>query len=260
MSQAANPGAGLACRDATVRFGAFTAVDRVSLDFTPGITHGVIGPNGAGKTTLINVLSGRQPLTEGRVLLDGRDIGALPAHARAHLGLGRSFQITKIFPTMTVFENLRLAAQAPRFGLQPLWRPVTAYGPLAVAADEMLGFIGLGARRDTVAGQLAHGEQRALEVGLTLMTNPSIVLLDEPLAGVGQHEVEAAVDLLRRMRQGRTVILIEHNMTVMMALADRIVVMARGAVLATGTPEQVRANAAVRATYLGEEDADHAGA
>ena len=246
--------AGLACRNATVRFGAFTAVDGVDLEFPPNLMHGVIGPNGAGKTTLINALSGQQALSAGQVLLEGRDIGAVPAHERAHLGIGRSFQITKIFPTMTVFENLRLAGQARRFGIQPMWRTVTGYPALAEAADEMLGFIGLTARRDVVAGQLAHGDQRALEVGLTLMTNPTIVLLDEPLAGVGQHEVERAVDLLRRVRQGRTVILIEHNMKVMMALADRIVVMARGAVLATGTPDEVRADARVRATYLGEDD------
>ena len=155
---------------------------------------------------------------------------------------------------MTVFENLRLAAQASRFGVQPFWKPVSNYRALAAAADEMLGFIGLEARRDVIAEQLSHGDQRALEVGLTLMTEPRIVLLDEPLAGVGQHEIDRAVDLLQRARQGRTVILIEHNMAVMMALADRIVVMARGAVLAAGTPDEVRADAKVRTAYLGEDD------
>jgi len=252
-----NPGAtgqGLSCRNATVRFGAFTAVDDVTIDFTPGLLHGVIGPNGAGKTTLINALSGRQTLSAGQVLLDGMDISSLPPHVRAERGIGRSFQITKIFPTMTVFENLRLAAQASRFGVQPFWKPVMRYRALATAADEMLGFIGLEARRDVIAEQLSHGDQRALEVGLTLMTEPTIVLLDEPLAGVGQHEVDRAVDLLRRARQGRTVILIEHNMAVMMALADRIVVMARGAVLAAGTPDEVRADPRVRTAYLGEDD------
>jgi len=199
-------------------------------------------------------LSGRQALTDGKVLLDGRDISGLSAHARARLGIGRSFQITKIFPTMTVFENLRLAGQAGHFDLQPFWRPVSSYSALAAAADEMLGFIGLRARRDLVAAQLAHGEQRALELGLTLMNKPAILLLDEPLAGVGQHEVERVVDLLRRMGQGRTVILIEHNMRAMMALADQIVVMTHGAVLATGTPAQVQGDPRVRTSYLGEED------
>ncbi len=245
------PATGLACRQATVRYGAFTAVNALDLDFAPGLLHGVIGPNGAGKTTLLNVLSGRQPLTAGQVLLDGEDISALPAHARARRGIGRSFQITKIFPTMTVFENLRLAGQATRTGLQPFWRSVRADRALAAAADEMLDFIGLGALRDVVAEQLAHGDQRALEVGLTLMAQPRIVLLDEPLAGVGQHEVERAVALLQRVRQGRTVVLIEHNMQVMMALADRIVVMAQGALLASGTPQQMRSDPRVRATYLG---------
>ncbi|MEO8855448.1 MAG: ABC transporter ATP-binding protein [Burkholderiaceae bacterium] len=245
---------GLACSNASVRFGAFTALDAISVDFAPNLLHGVIGPNGAGKTTLINALSGLQTLTTGRVLLNGRDITALPAHRRAHLGIGRSFQITKTFPTMTVFENLRLAGQASRFDVQPFWRSVTAYRRLAAAAEEMLDFIGLRKLRDVIVGQLAHGDQRALEVGLTLMGNPSIVLLDEPLAGVGQQEVDRAVDLMRRMREGRTVILIEHNMKVMMALADRIVVMARGALLATGTPDEVRADARVRAIYLGEDE------
>ena len=250
--------AGLSCRNATVRFGAFTAVESVDIDFTPGVLHGVIGPNGAGKTTLINALSGRQALSAGQVLLDGQDISGLPAHQLARLGIGRSFQITKTFPSMTVYENLRVAGQAAYFALQPFWRAVTRYPALAEAVEDMLGFIGLRERRDVIAGQLAHGDQRALEVGLTLMRKPRIVLLDEPLAGVGQHEVERAVDLLQRMRVGRTVILIEHNMKVMMALADRIVVMARGAVLANGTPEEVRADPKVRASYLGEED--HAGA
>ena len=249
MTQAA-----LSCRQATVRFGAFTAVNAVDIDFAPGLLHGVIGPNGAGKTTLLNLLSGRQVLTHGQVLMEGRDITAMPAHARARMGLGRSFQITKIFPTMTVFENLRLAGQAAQFGLQPLWRSVTAYPRLAAAAEEMLEFIGLTALGDVVAEQLAHGDQRALEVGLTLMAKPRIVLLDEPLAGVGQHEVERAVALLRRVRENRTVVLIEHNMKVMMALADRIVVMAQGAVLAQGTPAEVRDDPRVRSTYLGGDD------
>jgi branched-chain amino acid transport system ATP-binding protein len=245
---------GLDCRDVTIRFGAFTALNAVNVAFAPGLLHGVIGPNGAGKTTLINALSGRQALTAGQVLLDGRDISALPAHARARMGIGRSFQITKNFPTMTVFENLRLAAQASRFGVQPFWRVVAGYPNLTAPAEEMLEFIGLTARRNVIAEQLSHGDQRALEVGLTMMTEPDIVLLDEPLAGVGQHEVEGAVNLLRRVSRGRTVILIEHNMSVMMALADRIVVMTRGAVLATGTPTEVRSDPAVRAAYLGEDD------
>lgn len=238
----------------TLAFGGVKALSGVGFGVQPGSITAVIGPNGAGKTTLLNVLSGRQPLTSGQVLLDGRDIGALHAHERARQGIGRSFQITKIFPTMTVFENLRLAGQAARFGVQPFWRSVTAYRALAAAADEMLGFIGLEALRDVVAEQLAHGDQRALEVGLTLMGNPRIVLLDEPLAGVGQHEVERAIALLQRVRKDRTVILIEHNMKVMMALADRIVVMAHGAVLASGTPQEMRTDLRVRATYLGGDD------
>lgn len=172
--------------------------------------------------------------------------------------MGRSFQITKIFPTMTVFENLRLAAQPVHFPLQPFWLPVTSFRAVAEAADQMLEFVGLVRHRDVVAGQLAHGDQRALEVGLSLMGNPRTLLLDEPMAGVGHHEVERAVDLLHRVRAGRTVVLIEHNMKVMMALAERIVVMARGTVLATGTPEEMRNDPRVRASYLGEDEDAHA--
>lgn len=244
----------LECRDVAVRFGAFTAIDGVSLSFEAGRLYAVIGPNGAGKTTLLNVLSGRLQADSGRVLLDGREVTNVPAHARARLGLGRSFQITKLFAGLTVFESLRLAGLGRFFRLQPFWRPIGSYRAVSAAADAMLETIGLAERRGTVAEQLSHGDQRALEVGLSLMTEPRVLLLDEPLAGVGQHEVERAVALIERVRAGRTVVLIEHNMQAVMRLSEEIVVMVRGRVLASGAPEAIRRDAAVRAAYLGEAD------
>ncbi len=245
------------CERVTVRFGALVAVDQVSLSFPGGGLHSIIGPNGAGKTTLINVLSGRQQPDEGRVLLGGKDITARPAFQRARLGIGRSFQITKIFPTMSVFENLRLAAQARAFGVQPFWRRVDAYHGLAEAAERIAAEVGLEPMRDRPAEQLSHGDQRALEIGITLMTEPDILLLDEPLAGVGEQEIEQTAALIRRIARGRTVILIEHNIDVVMSVSDRIVVMSQGAVLSIGTPDQIRRDPAVREAYLGDE---HAGA
>ena len=248
--------AALECAGVTVRFGAFIAIDDVSLSFAPGRLYSVIGPNGAGKTTLINVLSGRLSPDSGRVRLDGRDVSDMPAHRRASGGLGRSFQITKLFAGLTVFESLRLAGLGRFFRFQPFWRPVGSYRAVSAAADGMLQTIGLAERRDTVAEQLSHGDQRALEVGLTLMTEPRVLLLDEPLAGVGQHEIERAIALIERVRAGRTVVLIEHNMQAVMRLSDEIVVMVRGRVLASGSPEAIRRDPAVRAAYLGEADVD----
>jgi branched-chain amino acid transport system ATP-binding protein len=190
------------------------------------------------------------------VLLEERDVTGDAAHARARGGLGRSFQITKLFAGLTVFESLRLAGLGRFFRLQPFWRPIGSYRAVGQAADAMLETLGLAHRRDTIAEQLSHGDQRALEVGLSLMTEPRVLLLDEPLAGVGQHEIERAVALIDRVRAGRTVVLIEHNMRAVMRLSDEIVVMVRGRVLATGQPETIRRDPAVRAAYLGDADAD----
>ena len=251
---AAAPSA-LRCEGINVQFGALWAVNNVTLDFAAGGIQSVIGPNGAGKTTLINVLSGRQKPGSGRVLLGGRDITASGAHQRARLGIGRSFQITKVFAGMTVFENLRLAAQAGTFRMQPFWRPVEGYGALAERADAVVRQIGLGALRDHPAELLSHGDQRALELGITLMTDPAVLLLDEPLAGVGEREIGRTMDVITTVAQGRTVILIEHNIDVVMRVSTRVVVMNQGAVLSTGTPDEVRRDPAVREAYLGDEHA-----
>jgi branched-chain amino acid transport system ATP-binding protein len=242
----------LRCEGATVQFGAFTALRNVSLSFAADVRYGIIGPNGAGKTTLINVLSGRLPVTQGRVFLGDEDITRLPPYRRARRGLGRSFQITQVFPEMTVFENIRLAHQAAALRLQPFWRPIGTIRALREAADRTLAFIGLGHRRDTPAAILSHGDQRALEVGLALAAGTRVLLLDEPLAGVGQHEVPAAVDLIARAAVGRTMILIEHNMNALMRLSDQVIAMTAGEVLAQGTPAAIRADRRVRAAYLGD--------
>jgi len=245
----------LRCEHVDVRFGALRAVADVSLDFSGGGIQSVIGPNGAGKTTLINVLSGRQPPSAGRVFLGDRDITASGAHKRARLGIGRSFQITKVFAGMTVFENLRLAAQARMFRRQPLWRSVEHYPGLATQADAVAEEIGLARLRDRPAELLSHGDQRALELGITLMTSPGILLLDEPLAGVGEKEVDQTIALIAALAKGRTVILVEHNIDVVMRVSDRVVVMNEGRVLACGTPAEVRNDPAVRTAYLGEDHA-----
>lgn len=243
------------CGAVSVRFGALAAVNDVSLDFETGRFHSVIGPNGAGKTTLINVLSGRQPPTSGKVFMNGIDITSVEAHERARQGIGRSFQITKVFAGMTVFENLRLAAQARVFRIQPSWRPVQHYSAIADEAHAMIDDIGLAQFRNHPADLLSHGDQRALELGITLMTDPAILLLDEPLAGVGEKEITRTMEVITRVAKGRTVILIEHNIDVVMRVSDRVVVMNQGAVLSDGTPDQVRRDPAVREAYLGEDHA-----
>lgn len=243
------------CGAVSVRFGALAAVNDVSLDFETGRFHSVIGPNGAGKTTLINVLSGRQPPTSGKVFMNGIDITSVEAHERARQGIGRSFQITKVFAGMTVFENLRLAAQARVFRMQPSWLPVQHYSAIADEAHAMIDDIGLAQFRNHPADLLSHGDQRALELGITLMTDPAILLLDEPLAGVGEKEITRTMEVITRVAKGRTVILIEHNIDVVMRVSDRVVVMNQGAVLSDGTPDQVRRDPAVREAYLGEDHA-----
>ncbi len=243
----------LECKDVSVRFGGFVAVDSVTFGFASGRVYGLIGPNGAGKTTLMNAIVGRQRVASGTIHLRGRDVTRLGVPARARLGLGRSFQITKIFSGMTVFENLRLAAQVSAFRWQPAWRPASSYRRIADDARGMLAQIGLERHADTEADKLSHGDQRALELGLALMTRPDVLLLDEPLAGVGHGNLAAAMDLLERVIRGRTVLLIEHNMDAVMRLAEEVLVMANGRLLASGSPAEIRRNEQVRAAYLGSE-------
>jgi branched-chain amino acid transport system ATP-binding protein len=235
----------------SVCFGSFTALSRVSFQFEPGRVYGIIGPNGAGKTTLMNAVVGRQRLGSGSIHLLGRDVSRLGVPARARLGLGRSFQISKVFSGMTTLENLRLAAQVAAFPWQPFWRPAAADRRITEDARAMLAFVGLERHAVTDADALSHGDQRALELGLTLMTRPTVLLLDEPLAGVGQQSLRDASALLERVVQGRTVLLIEHNMDALMRLADLVLVLVGGRLIAHGTPDEIRRSDAVRAAYLG---------
>ena len=239
----------LAAAAVGVRFGDFCALSDVKLEVAPGTLHAVIGPNGAGKTTLFNVLTGRLAPTEGRVWLSGRDVTRLPAHRRVHLGMARSFQVTNIFPDLTVGENWRLADRAVR-GCEPwvFWR-----GERRAAAREAeaLEEVGLVPQAHLRAGDLSHGAQRALEISMALAADPRILLLDEPLAGMGIDDIHRTKELIRALVPARTVVLIEHNMRVVLDISDRITVLAQGRPIAEGDPAAIRADARVRDAYLG---------
>ena len=245
----------IACSGITVEFDGFVALNNVALDVPTGKTVALIGPNGAGKTTLLNAISGRVPLKSGRIDLWGDDISRLSVAGRVRRGLGRSFQIINIFQEMTTFENLRVAAQPPRFGLQPFWRPVGHWSELGDRAREVAATVGLTDVLDMPVATLSHGRQRAVELGLALMSDPRVLLLDEPLAGVGHNEIASTMELIERVRENRTVLLVEHNMDVVMKLSDEIVVMMGGEVLMRGTPAEVRSDPRVKRAYLGDEEA-----
>lgn len=237
------------------RFGGVRAVSDVSLDARTGEIHAVIGPNGAGKSTLINLLSGDFPVDTGDIRLGSSDITRLRADKRARAGLGRSYQKTTIFQQFTAQENVRLAAQA--HARSPLSMSGGAYADETVNARtlEALEQTGLTARSHLKAMHLSHGEQRQLEIAMVLATQPRVILLDEPLAGMGQAEARRMVDLIATLKTGRAVIVVEHDMDAVFELADRLTVMADGRVIASGLPQDVRNDAAVKAAYLGEGDA-----
>lgn len=241
----------LSCRDVCVRFGNFSAVNGVTLDFTEGQICSVIGPNGAGKTTLLNALSGRVAVSSGQILLRGNDITRVPPHRRANAGIGRAFQIVSLFGEMTVFENFRVAAQACRAGMQPFWRPISSCSELSEKAEHCLERVGLADKRNRVAGSLSHGDQRAIEIGLALVADPPVLLLDEPLAGMGQAELHRGIELLARLIAGRTVVLVEHNMELVMNISDEIAVLVDGKVLTKDVPARIRENREVQRAYLG---------
>lgn len=245
----------LTCTGLTVRYGSFAALTDVTLAFREGEVCSLIGPNGAGKTTFANALTGLQAPTAGRVFLNGEDVTRVGNTARARRGLGRSFQLINIFGGMTVYENLRLGAQAVQSGWQPFWSPISRDRDAKRRAEAMLELIGLERLRNRVAGRLSHGDQRALELGLTLVAEPRILVLDEPLAGVGHHGLERAIDLLRKVAARRTVVMIEHNIDAVMALSQEIAVLVGGRLLTKGTPEEIRNSIDVQRAYLGEGDA-----
>jgi branched-chain amino acid transport system ATP-binding protein len=247
----------LETRELSKLFGALVAVDGVSLSFAPGKVHAVLGPNGAGKTTLINLLSGDLPPSNGLIFFKGKDITGSPANKISQMGIGRSYQKTNIFPAFTCFENCRLAAQSRLSTSMRFFRPALAYAEVNKRADEAIELCGLNHRRDTVAATMSYGEQRQLEIGMMLATQPELLLLDEPLAGMGSEEAHKVVDLMRRLAKNHSLILIEHDMDAVFAVADTLTVMVNGRMLATGGVEEVRANKAVQEAYLGHDEEGH---
>ncbi|AVJ29871.1 ABC transporter ATP-binding protein [Achromobacter spanius] len=235
------------------RYGGLTVTDKLSLDVASGELHAVIGPNGAGKTTLIGQLSGELRPDAGRVLLDGKDVTRMPVEKRVRHGLARSYQITSVFKTFTALENVAMAVQARRGHSFRFWRPVLSTPALTEPAREALALAGLSARENTPASDLAHGELRQLELAMVLACQPSLLLLDEPMAGMSQHESEAMTRLLLSLRGRYTILLVEHDMQAVFALSDRITVLVYGRALACGTADQIRDDPQVRECYLGSE-------
>ncbi len=243
----------LAARGITKRFGGLTAVGGVSLELTQGTIHAVIGPNGAGKSTLTHLLSGDIAPSSGTVTLAGRDVTGWPPERISRAGLGRSYQKTNIFLPFTVWENVRLAAQSRNQHAARWLRRAGSFTDTNERAARALELAGLQQRRDAVAGTMSHGEQRQLEIAMSLATQPRVLLLDEPLAGMGTAEAERMVGLLLRLKPEHAMMLVEHDMDAVFALADRLTVMVNGQVIASGEPTQVRADPTVQTAYLGEE-------
>ena len=241
----------LEVEDVTQRFGKFVALDRVSATFEAGKLTAIIGPNGAGKSTFFNVVSGAFAPTGGRVRFQGRDITGAAQHEFARLGIAKSFQITNVFKQLTAHENVRVAAQMRTSRFQ-LMRARSTLRTLIEKADRLLERVGLYALRDKPASDLAHGQQRALEIAMALASDPALLLMDEPTAGMSPEETKVMMRLIRELADERTVVLVEHKMKLVMGLCERLIVLHHGTFLAQGTPDEIRANAEVRRVYLGE--------
>lgn len=251
----------LAAADVTRRFGGLTAVNGVSLGLARGQVHAVIGTNGAGKSTLINILSGELAPSSGHVMLGGRDITAWRQPERARAGLGRSYQRSTLFPELSVFENCRLAAQAGRQRFWHWWRAASDCRRSAELAHHALERTGLANDATRLAGLMPHGRKRQLEIAMCLAGEPQVLLLDEPLAGMGPEETDRILDLLQTLKAGHAILLVEHDMDAVFRIAETITVMVNGTAIASGTPADIRANADVRTAYLGEDTgASHEGA
>jgi branched-chain amino acid transport system ATP-binding protein len=236
------------------QFGDLIAVRDVSIRLAPGELRAIIGPNGAGKTTFFNLLSGLFAPTTGKIVFDGRDVTTTPVHRRVRLGMARTFQITEIFPELSVYDNLRIGAEAAAgFALRP-WIAAGERAAIRQQVDEILNRTGLTTKSARLVGELAHGDQRVVEIATALTLRPRLLLLDEPTAGLGDQETAAVVKLVGDLRQSRklTIVLIEHDMQVVFGLADRISVLDRGELLAEGFPAEIAANAAVQEAYLGK--------
>ncbi len=244
----------LATHDLGLDIGGAKIVADVSLEVRDGELVGIIGPNGAGKTTLFNLLSGTLRPTAGRVELDGKDVTNEPPHRRTQAGLGRSFQVSSVFPLLSVGENVRLAAEARLGGTLSLARRAARYAPALERAGTALEKVGLASRSSWPAGMLSHGDKRKLEIAMLLAGDPRVILLDEPMAGVSVEDVDGLMDVIRSVHEdeGRTVLMVEHRMEVVVGLAQRIAVMHHGSLLAFDTPENVMADETVQTAYLGE--------
>jgi branched-chain amino acid transport system ATP-binding protein len=248
-------GALLEARQLSRRFGGLMAADAVTLELHRGRLHAVLGPNGAGKSTLINLLSGDLAASSGSIVYDGADITRCTADRRSRIGIGRSYQKTNIFPAFSTFENCRLAAQSRVPHAARIFSDALSNESARVAAMRALDAAGLAGRGDVIASALSHGEQRQLEIAMVLATSPRVLLLDEPLAGMGADEAARMVALLKSLTASHAILLVEHDMDAVFALAHVITVMVEGKVLESGPPAQIRASAAVRQAYLGEDDA-----
>ena len=238
----------------TKSLGGVVATNNLYFEIEPGEIHAVIGPNGAGKTTLVAQLSGMLKPDAGRILFLGRDISGLSAEARSHLGLARSFQITSIFPKFTVLANVAMSIQAHRGHSFRFWKPAATNPALIEPARKMLDDVGLGERANMIAGNLAHGEQRQLEIAMAMATRPKLLLLDEPTAGMGEEDSARLCDFLSSLKGELTMLLIEHDMDTVFTLANRVTVLVYGKAIATGTPQEIRQNDEVKEAYLGEDD------
>ena len=243
----------LETRDLTIRFGGHVAVNAVSCAFKSGTLTAIVGPNGAGKTTYFNLISGQLNASAGQVLLHGKDISHLQASARMHAGLGRAFQLTSLFPRLTVQENVRLALQSRRDMGLDMWHIWSDHKDLIKRAEEVLEAVALAPKRNVYAAALPHGDQRKLEVGLLMALDPSIYMFDEPTAGMSIDEVPVILDLIRnlKVKTDKTILLVEHKMDVVRELADRIIVLHNGTLMADGEPEAVIASPVVQQAYLG---------
>jgi branched-chain amino acid transport system ATP-binding protein len=245
----------LETHELTIRFGGHVAVDAVTCGFAPGTLTSIVGPNGAGKTTYFNLISGQLRASAGRVLLHGEDISGRSAPQRSHLGIGRAFQLTNLFPNLTVLENVRLAVQSRAHLGHNLWSIWSSHRELIGRAEEVLETVALTAKRDVAAAALPHGDQRKLEVGILIALEPDIFMFDEPTAGMSVDEVPVILGLIRALkgRRDKTILLVEHKMDVVRELSDRIVVLHNGALVADGEPAAVIASPIVQEAYLGVE-------
>ena len=250
-------GVALQLADLHKSFGLTPIIRGVKLDVMQGERHAIIGPNGAGKSTLFHLVSGRFPVTSGRVLLKGEDVTGLPPFMINRRGLSRSFQVTNIFPRLSVFENIRCGVLWALGYRYSFWRMVERARDARERTEAILEQINLASRRNIAAGVLSYAEQRALEIGITIASGADVIMLDEPTAGMSRSETEHAVALIRKVSEGKTLVIVEHDMSVVFDLADRISVLVYGQVIATDTPQRIRANAAVQEAYLGSATAEH---